>query len=86
MEEVRSKIMLVLPLEEDVMTPLMKKLQDVGVENPDDLKFVQPEDITTLLKPIQVRKLLQSWKGKLYNIFETIKYFFNDFCLIINMK
>ena len=66
MEEIRNKIMSVLPLEEDVMTPLMKKLEDVGVENPDDLKFVQPHDMGTLLKPIQVRKLLQSWKGKLY--------------------
>lgn len=38
-------------------------IDDAGVENIEDLKFVQPEDLC-MLKPIQVRKLIQAWQDK----------------------
>ncbi|RXG70265.1 hypothetical protein Avbf_02533 [Armadillidium vulgare] len=38
------------------------KLIDCGVEDEDDLKYVEEKDLCEILKPIPVRKLLKSWK------------------------
>ena len=35
---------------------------EVAVEENSDLRLIQPSDVDSLLKPIQVRKLLEYWK------------------------
>ena len=38
------------------------KLRECGVESLDDLKYVVEGDLSGVLKPIQIRKLLSAWK------------------------
>lgn len=56
----------VLQLEPDVLTTLFEALVAAGVEELDDLQFVEEDDINKVLKPVQVRRLLKAWKG-IYN-------------------
>ena len=51
------------PLTEDLMTKLVQKLEGIGVEGENDLKLVTESDLSDVLKPIQVRKLLSCWSG-----------------------
>ncbi|GBN76882.1 hypothetical protein AVEN_128782-1 [Araneus ventricosus] len=63
MEIIRSKIMKILPsLQSNILDSLIKILQDIGVAAEDDLKYVQESDLTTVLRPIQARKLIDVWK------------------------
>ena len=76
MEEVQNLVVEALPgLGGDGLLGLISKLKDCGVENVEDLKFVHETDLTDVLKPIQVRKLLQLIQSKLVskNYFQ---YFF----------
>jgi len=59
-----SSVVKKLPqLTEDLMTKLVHKLESIGVEGEDDLKLVTESDLSDVLKPIQVRKLLSCWSG-----------------------
>ncbi|GBN98975.1 hypothetical protein AVEN_128694-1, partial [Araneus ventricosus] len=63
MEIIRCKIMKILPsLQSNILDSLIKILQDIGVAAEDDLKYVQESDLTTVLRPIQARKLIDVWK------------------------
>ena len=65
LESIKAAIREVLPpISMDEVCTLADQLVDDGVESTNDLKYVQPEDLSTLLKPIQVRKLIQAWKEK----------------------
>ena len=62
--DLSSAVKRVLPqLTEDLMTKLVQKLEGIGVEGEDDLKLVTESDLSDVLKPIQVRKLLSCWSG-----------------------
>ena len=70
MEEIKQKIQSVLStLEPSLLEEVMQHLTNgLGVETIGDLKYVEPSDLP-MLKSIQVRKLIQSWKtGKLSQI------------------
>ena len=43
----------------------------LGLEDEEDLQFVQENDLITTLNPIQARKLVKAWtpKGKIANLF-----------------
>jgi hypothetical protein len=61
-EQIKQNVKLVLQnISEDCCKKLMEKLDDIGVETVDDLSIVQEGDLTGILKPIQIRKLLASW-------------------------
>lgn len=54
----------VLELIEKLLPPEMRsktkdKLLEIGVANIDDLQLVEEQDLADVLKPIQIRKLLQ---------------------------
>jgi len=69
MDAVKSSIRSTLPsLSEEELLVVVTKLQDdTGVECVADCSYVTSDDLTGMLKPIQVRKLLQSWNsGKLF--------------------
>jgi len=77
MEEIKQKIQSVLStLEPSLLEEVMQHLTNgLGVETIGDLKYVEPSDLP-MLKSIQVRKLIQSWKtGKLSQI--SYKYLIN---------
>ncbi|CAB1435666.1 unnamed protein product [Pleuronectes platessa] len=38
--------------------PLLERLQDLGVEDLKDLRYLQESDLLSVLRPIEVRKLL----------------------------
>jgi len=62
--DLSSVVKKVLPqLTEDLTTKLVQKLEGIGVEVEDDLKLVTESDLSDVLKPIQVRKLLSCWSG-----------------------
>lgn len=63
MEEIKWKVQSVLPtLEPTLLGDAMQHLTNgLGVETIDDLKYVEPSDLP-MLKSIQVRKLVESWK------------------------
>lgn len=65
MDAVKLAIQEILPtIKEDEASKLAKHLMtDVGIEGPDDLMFVEEGDLT-MLKPVQIRKLLHGWKRK----------------------
>ncbi|CAL1282601.1 unnamed protein product [Larinioides sclopetarius] len=39
----------------------MKCLEDIGVAAENDLKYVQESDITTIIRPIEARKVIDAW-------------------------
>ena len=56
-------ILQVLPsLSEDVLKNLLEKLEEVGVSTCDDLPYVCESDISSVLRPILVRRLLEQWR------------------------
>jgi hypothetical protein len=62
--DVKQAILVVLPaLSHSVASDVAHSLEtNVGVETIDDLRFVEAADLNQLLKLIQVRKLISSWK------------------------
>ena len=55
----------ILPsLSSEKVTDVVKCLTESGVETVADLQFVQEGDLLDVLKPIQIRKLMQAWKLK----------------------
>jgi len=65
MDTIGKAIQTVLPqLDEAKLETLVSELvTNVGVEGPDDLVFIQEDDIKHLFSPIQCRKILHSFKG-----------------------
>lgn len=66
MDEVMMKelVLSFLPgLSDETLTSLLNGLQELGVENKEDLAFIQEKDIEKYLWPIQCRKLLNGFKG-----------------------
>lgn len=68
MNEVKEKITSCLPdLGEQKLQELMHILrEDIRVATVDDLALVEQGDITCVVKRIQARKLLLSWKKGIY--------------------
>ncbi|XP_052429411.1 uncharacterized protein LOC127970748 isoform X2 [Carassius gibelio] len=63
MDSIEKAIQAVLPqLDEAKLETLVNELVKVGVEGPDDLQFIQEDDIKHLLTPIQCRKIIHSLK------------------------
>ena len=65
MSAIEEAITDVLPsLSVDLVEAVTGQLAEVGVEQVEDLQFVEQEDLAALLIPIQIRKLLHSWAAK----------------------
>ena len=65
MDDIKSSISEVLPsLTPDVQEAIGEVLAAIGVETKADLALVEESDLKPCLKPIQIRKLLMSWKPK----------------------
>ena len=72
MDDIKSSISEVLPnLTPDVREAIIELLAAIGVETKADLTLVEESDLKQCLKPIQIRKLLMSWKPK--GAYKTIK-------------
>jgi hypothetical protein len=65
MDEVRGHIIATLPnISIETVDSIIGKLGELGAESLADIKFLLPSDLETVLKPIQARKLLQSFKSR----------------------
>jgi hypothetical protein len=63
MEAIRQSVVNVLQnLSADIIESVMVKLADCGCKSIDDCKYLTEQDLCTLLKPVQCRKLLNAWK------------------------
>ena len=64
MEDVRISIKTILPtLQDNVLDIVMDKLNSDGIESLSDCSLLNESDLSDILKPIQVRKLLAKWKA-----------------------
>uniref|UniRef100_A0AAR2LM09 Uncharacterized protein n=1 Tax=Pygocentrus nattereri TaxID=42514 RepID=A0AAR2LM09_PYGNA len=62
-DDIKSSISTVLPdLPESILNIVEETLQSLGVGTIDDFQFVQEADLLCVLRPIQARKLVASWK------------------------
>jgi hypothetical protein len=53
----------ILPsISDDVLHQLVLKLEECGVAAYDDLQYVSESDISSVLRPVQARRLLAHWK------------------------
>ena len=69
MDEVENLIRQLLPqLSSELVEKTEIKLIEIGVENVDNLKLVQEQDLSVVLKPIQIRKLLRHFNTGLYTL------------------
>lgn len=69
MDEVENLIRQLLPqLSSELVEKTKIKLIEIGVESVDDLKLVQEQDLSVVLKPIQIRKLLHHFNTGLYTL------------------
>ncbi|XP_052005714.1 uncharacterized protein LOC127659801 [Xyrauchen texanus] len=51
-------------LQEVSKNMLEERLQTLGIETAEDFKFIQEEDVSSVLRPIQARKAVAFWKFK----------------------
>ena len=63
-------------LSEDVLQQLLEKLEECGVSTCDDLRYVRESDISSVPRPIHVRRLLAEWTSSGYY---EISIVFSDF-------
>lgn len=64
-EALKDAVLSVLPsLSPDVISQLVEKLTNQGVEDLDDLIYVKEDDILEFIRPIQCRKLLSAWQNQ----------------------
>uniref|UniRef100_A0A3B3RC51 Uncharacterized protein n=1 Tax=Paramormyrops kingsleyae TaxID=1676925 RepID=A0A3B3RC51_9TELE len=64
-EALKDAVLSVLPsLSPDVISQLVEKLTNQGVEGLDDLIYVKEDDILEFIRPIQCRKLLSAWQNQ----------------------
>jgi len=62
MDELKLVIQEHLCLSDEVLAEVLKAIQEAGADNLDDAReFVLEKDLTGILKPIQIRKLLKRW-------------------------
>ncbi|CAN7942059.1 unnamed protein product [Ixodes hexagonus] len=65
MDSVKKKVLSALgSLTEPEINGVIRTLQDLGVETSSDLSYVSEEDLVGSLKPIQVQKLLASFRAE----------------------
>ena len=66
MNSIKEEIRKVLPalLDNDVKKVLTLLQDELGVDGIEDLQHVKDSDFTTVLKPVQARKLLKAWRQK----------------------
>ena len=50
-------------LSKDLVKNVVELLQTIGVESFSDLQFVEEVDLLLVIKPIQARKLIKSWRN-----------------------
>ncbi|XP_076585369.1 uncharacterized protein LOC143333240 [Chaetodon auriga] len=63
MEDIRNFVARVLPdLPGSILNIVEETMQSLGVETTDDFQFIQEADLLCVLRPIQARKLIASWK------------------------
>ena len=67
MDKVIKIIHRILPLAPELLKSIEDKLVDLGVGDVSDLQHLQENDLTEILKPIQIRKLLQHLKASVYS-------------------
>ena len=61
----RTSITGILPtLSGETVEAVLAELDAIGVTNQNELTFIQEEDLKSVLKPIQIRKLLHAWKSE----------------------
>ncbi|KAL7882934.1 hypothetical protein SRHO_G00005920 [Serrasalmus rhombeus] len=76
-DDIKSSISTVLPdLPESILNIVEETLQSLGVGTIDDFQFVQEADLLCVLRPIQARKLVASWK-------QTCSEMFGDFIAVV---
>ena len=49
---------------EEKLNDVLKRLEEAGVDRPEDLPFVTVEDLLQALKPVKARALISSWLSK----------------------
>jgi hypothetical protein len=60
--DVKNVIEIILPnITSESCKRLLEKLAEIGVESREDLPIVREEDLSGILKPIQMRKLMNGW-------------------------
>lgn len=64
MDEIEIEIKKTLPtLDHEIIKKLMLHLIDLGVSNYSDLELIEEDDLKGVLKTIQARLLIRSWKS-----------------------
>ena len=64
LEALKKSVCNAIPtLEQGILEDVVKNLVSAEVESDSDLQFIQEDDLNKVLKPIQVRKLLQAWRN-----------------------
>ena len=66
MDKVTRIIQQILPLPPELLKPIEEKLVELGVGDVSDLQHLQENDLSSILKPIQIRRLLQHLKAGVY--------------------
>ncbi|KAG8186369.1 hypothetical protein JTE90_026788 [Oedothorax gibbosus] len=62
---IEAMIKAALPtLQGDKVSEIYNFLVEMGVENVEDLAFIEVDDMNRILKPVQSRKLIAAWKNK----------------------
>lgn len=67
MDKVTKIIQQTLPLPPELLKSIEDKLVELGVGDVSDLQHLQENDLSSVLKPIQIRKLLQHLKAGVYS-------------------
>ena len=61
----KASICEILPsLAPDALQAILEHFLSIGVESESDLRLLEESDLKEVLKPIQRRKLINSWKTK----------------------
>lgn len=64
MDEIETEIKKFLPsLDNEALKKLIQHLIDLGVGNYSDLELIEENDLKGILKTIQARLLIRSWKS-----------------------
>ena len=78
MESLINSVKKILPnLDGECLTNLEETLTDLGVTTEQECRHIKEEDLTPILKKIQVRRLLEAWCGECYFMlkwFKLLKY------------
>ena len=67
MDKVIKIIQRILSLAPELLKSIADKLVDLGVGDVSDLQHLQENDLSSILKPIQIRRLLQHLKAGAYS-------------------